>query len=119
MSKHTYPITPAVRVLRENGIEFEPFTYAYEEHGGTAQFARLFGKDEHLVIKTIVLQDENGKGLIVLMHGDKQISTRGIWVRNTSNPPRPHRQTSGRAIWSVAQRRSASGQNWIFMSNSR
>lgn len=71
MSKHTYPITPAVRVLRENGIEFEPFTYAYEEHGGTAQFARLFGKDEHLVIKTIVLQDENGKGPIVLMHGDK------------------------------------------------
>lgn len=39
MSKHTYPITPAVRVLRENGIEFEPFTYTYEEHGGTAQFA--------------------------------------------------------------------------------
>ncbi|WP_339326612.1 YbaK/EbsC family protein, partial [Neisseria meningitidis] len=78
MSKHTYPITPAVRVLRENGIEFEPFTYAYEEHGGTAQFARLFGKDEHLVIKTIVLQDENGKGLIVLMHGDKQISTRNL-----------------------------------------
>ncbi|MBH5563513.1 Cys-tRNA(Pro) deacylase [Neisseria meningitidis] len=78
MSKLTYPITPAVRVLRENGIEFEPFTYAYEEHGGTAQFSRLFGKDEHLVIKTIVLQDENGKGLIVLMHGDKQISTRNL-----------------------------------------
>ena len=78
MSKHTYPITSAVRVLRENGIEFEPFTYAYEEHGGTAQFAQLFGKDEHLVIKTIVLQDENGKGLIVLMHGDKQISTRNL-----------------------------------------
>ena len=78
MSKQTYPVTPAVRVLRENGIKFEPFIYPYEEHGGTAQFARLFGKDEHLVVKTIVLQDENRQGLIVLMHGDKQISTRNL-----------------------------------------
>lgn len=78
MSKQTYPVTPAVRVLRENGIKFEPFIYPYEEHGGTAQFARLFEKDEHLVVKTIVLQDENRQGLIVLMHGDKQISTRKL-----------------------------------------
>ena len=78
MSKQTYPVTPAVRVLRENGIKFEPFIYPYEEHGGTAQFARLFEKDEHLVVKTIVLQDENKQGLIVLMHGDKQISTRNL-----------------------------------------
>ena len=78
MSKQTYPVTPAVRVLRENGIKFEPFIYPYEEHGGTAQFARLFEKDEHLVVKTIVLQDENRQGLIVLMHGDKQISTRNL-----------------------------------------
>lgn len=78
MSKSNYPVTPAVRVLREHGIVFEPFVYQYEEHGGTAQFAQLFGKDEHQVVKTIVLQDENKRGMMVLMHGDKQISTRNL-----------------------------------------
>lgn len=78
MSKTDYPVTLAVRSMRAADIDFEPFVYAYEEHGGTAQFAGLLGVDEHQVIKTIVLQNEQKKGLIVLMHGDKQISTRAL-----------------------------------------
>lgn len=78
MAKTDYPVTQAVRFLRAKGINFTPYLYDYEEHGGTAQFAACFGKPEHEVVKTIVLQDERGKGLIVLMHGDKQISTRNL-----------------------------------------
>ena len=52
--------------------------YEYEEHGGTAQAAREVGAPEHEVIKTIVLENEQKKGLIVLMHGDRQISTRNL-----------------------------------------
>lgn len=77
MSK-SYPITPAIRFLREQGIEFRPHLYAYEEHGGTAHSASCLGVAEHQVIKTIVLQNEQKKGLLVLMHGDKQISTRNL-----------------------------------------
>lgn len=79
MSKITdYPVTPAVRFLRTHQIDFEPYIYVYEEHGGTGQFAQLFGVDEHQVVKTIVLQNEAKKGLVVVMHGDKQISTRNL-----------------------------------------
>ncbi len=78
MSKQDYPVTAAVRVWRSAKIEFRPYVYPYEEHGGTEQFAALFDTDEHCVIKTIVLQNENKQGLIVLMHGDKQISTRNL-----------------------------------------
>lgn len=78
MSKSSHPVTPAVRFLRGHGIDFEPYVYTYEEHGGTAQFAALFGVPEHKVVKTIVLQNEQKKGLVVLMHGDKHISTRNL-----------------------------------------
>ena len=79
MSKNTdYPVTSAVRLLRTHKIDFEPYIYVYEEHGGTAQFADLFGVDEHQVVKTIVLQNEAKKGLVVVMHGDRQISTRNL-----------------------------------------
>ena len=79
MSKNTdYPVTPAVRFLPTHQIDFEPYIYVYEEHGGTGQFAQLFGVDEHQVVKTIVLQNEAKKGLVVVMHGDKQISTRNL-----------------------------------------
>ena len=78
MSKAAFPVTPAVRVLRAEKIDFEPFVYTYEEHGGTAQFAALFGIPEHQVVKTIVLQNEHKEGLVVVMHGDRQISTRNL-----------------------------------------
>ena len=78
MSKPDYPITAAVRFLRAQKIEFTPMLYDYVEHGGTAQSSAQLGVPEHQVIKTIVLQNEQKKGLIVLMHGDKQISTRAL-----------------------------------------
>ena len=61
MSKAEYPVTQAVRFLRSKKIDFVPYVYAYEEHGGTARFAECTGKPEHQVIKTIVLQDEHKK----------------------------------------------------------
>ena len=78
MSKEKYPVTPAIRFLREHHIAYEPHVFAYEEHGGTAQTAAELGLNEHQVIKTIVLENEQKKGLIVLMHGDRQISTRNL-----------------------------------------
>ena len=78
MSKPDYPVTPAVRFLRQQKMDFRPMLYEYVEHGGTAHSAAQLGVAEHAVIKTIVLQDEQKKGLIVLMHGDKHISTRNL-----------------------------------------
>lgn len=78
MSKNKFPVTPAIRFLRAHQVDFEPREYPYVEHGGTAQSALCLGVDEHAVIKTIVLQNEQQHGLIVLMHGDKHISTRQL-----------------------------------------
>ncbi|MDO5102325.1 MAG: Cys-tRNA(Pro) deacylase [Lautropia sp.] len=78
MSKPDYPVTTAIRFLRDHQIPFTPHLYPYVEHGGTAQSAAALGVPEHQVIKTIVLQNEQKKGLIVLMHGDRHISTRNL-----------------------------------------
>ncbi len=78
MSKAQYPVTQAIRFLRSHKVAFEPFEYDYVEKGGTSQSAQVLGVDEHVVIKTIVLQNENKEGLVVLMHGDKHISTRNL-----------------------------------------
>lgn len=78
MSKPDYPVTTAIRFLRDHRIAFTPHLYPYVEHSGTAQSAESLGVPEHQVIKTIVLQNEQKKGLIVLMHGDRQISTRNL-----------------------------------------
>ncbi|MBK1717917.1 aminoacyl-tRNA deacylase [Thiocystis violacea] len=72
------PVTQAVRVLRAAGIPFEGHAYTYVEGGGTAQVARELGVDEHLVIKTLVMEDESGNPMIVLMHGDRQVSTQAL-----------------------------------------
>ena len=73
-----YPITPAVRLLREKKVEFEPHLYDYEEHGGTRRSARELGVDEHAVVKTLVMETEARKPLVVLMHGDREVSTKGL-----------------------------------------
>lgn len=78
MSREKPPVTPAVRFLRERGVEFTDHLYAYEEHGGTAVSARELGVDEHAVVKTLVMEDERGNPLLVLMHGDRQVSTRNL-----------------------------------------
>jgi len=72
------PMTPAVRVLRQAGIAFTEHPYKYVEHGGTSTFAAEAGVDEHVVIKTLVMEDESKKPLVVLMHGDREVSTKEL-----------------------------------------
>lgn len=78
MAKDKTPVTPAVRVLRAAGITFSDHLYAYEEKGGTATSSRELGVDEHCVIKTLVMEDDRKEPLIVLMHGDLQVSTKEL-----------------------------------------
>ena len=78
MLKEDYPITPAIRFLREKKITFVPFLYRYEEHGGTHQFAAEFDVPDHQVIKTLVFETDEKKPLLVLMHGDREVSTKQI-----------------------------------------
>jgi len=72
------PVTAAIRVLRQHKVAFGEHLYNYEEKGGTAVSARELGAPEHAVIKTLVMQDESGRPLIVLMHGDCEVSTKGL-----------------------------------------
>jgi Cys-tRNA(Pro) deacylase len=73
-----YPITPAVRFLREKKIAFVPLLYSYVERGGTRESAKQLGVDEHAVIKTLVFETNQKKPLIVLMHGDREVSTKSL-----------------------------------------
>ena len=73
-----YPVTAAVRLLRERKVEFEPHLYAYEERGGTRHSAEALGVDEHAVVKTLVMETEARKPLVVLMHGDREVSTKNL-----------------------------------------
>ena len=73
-----FPITQAIRVLRSTRVEFTPHLYDYVEHGGTAHSAASLGVDEHMVIKTIVLEDERKHPLICLQHGDREVSTKNL-----------------------------------------
>lgn len=72
------PVTQAIRVLRQHKINFTEHLYAYEEKGGTAVSARELGVDEHCVIKTLVMEDEKKQPLVVLMHGDCEVSTKNL-----------------------------------------
>ena len=78
MSKEKSPVTPAIRLLRENNVAFTGHIYPYEEHGGTAHSAQCLGVDEHSVIKTLIMEDERRQPLIVLMHGDRKVSTKEL-----------------------------------------
>ena len=70
--------TPATQFLRDKGVSFTEHIYDYVEHGGTAESSRQLGVPEAEVIKTLVMQDERAQPLIVLMHGDKQVSTKNL-----------------------------------------
>ena len=70
--------TPATDWLRAHGIAFSEHPYDYVDHGGTAESARQLGVDEHAVVKTLVMQDERAQPLVVLMHGDRQVSTKNL-----------------------------------------
>jgi Cys-tRNA(Pro) deacylase len=73
-----YPITPAIRVLRQHKVDFAPRVFEYVEKGGTRHSAQELGVEEHAVIKTLVFETNEKKPLIVLMHGDLQVSTKNL-----------------------------------------
>lgn len=78
MSSERVPSTPAVLALRAAKISFTPHFYTYEEKGGTAVSSRELGVDEHAVVKTLVMEDDKGAPMMVLMHGDRKVSTKAL-----------------------------------------
>jgi Cys-tRNA(Pro) deacylase len=78
MGKPDYPVTTAVRFLREKSIEFLPHLYSYEEHGGTKHSASALGVPEHQVVKTLVFETDERNPLLVLMHGDREVSAKQL-----------------------------------------
>ena len=72
------PSTAATRLLRDRGVSYTEHLYRYEERGGTTVSSRELGVDEHAVVKTLVMEDEAGAPLIVLMHGDREVSTKAL-----------------------------------------
>ncbi|MEW5721506.1 MAG: Cys-tRNA(Pro) deacylase [Thermodesulfobacteriota bacterium] len=99
MAKEKTPMTAALRALEAAGVEYRPRLYKYVDKGGTAEAARQLGLDEHLVIKTLVFEDEAGSPFLVLMHGDRQVSAknlaRSLGVKSASpcRPEAAHRHT--------------------------
>ena len=78
MAPKDYPKTNAIRCLLDHGIAFEVFTYKYEERGGTRVSSRELGVDEHIVVKTLVMETDAHDPLLVLMHGDCEVSTKQL-----------------------------------------
>jgi len=99
VGKERASVTPAVRALREHGVEFIESPYRYVEKGGTAVSAQELGVDEHSVVKTLVMEDEEKHPLIVLMHGDREVSTKemarlmGVKRVSPCTPETAHRHT--------------------------
>lgn len=78
MAKQKIPNTPAIRMLKQANVDFTPHFYNYEERGGTAVSARELNIDEHIIVKTLIMEDEHKKPLVVLMHGDFEVSTKQL-----------------------------------------
>lgn len=101
--------TPATMWLKQHKVPFEDGIYEYVEHGGTAQAAACFGVDEHNVVKTLIMQDEHEKPLVILMHGDREVSTKNL-ARQTNRkhiePCKPQSPKKIPAIKSGEPRRS-------------
>lgn len=72
------PETPATRFLRQHGVAFSSHLYQYEEHGGTTVSARELNVSEHAVVKTLIMENDSAQPLIVLMHGDRKVSTKNL-----------------------------------------
>jgi Cys-tRNA(Pro) deacylase len=78
LAKEKVPMTSAFRFLRDHQVDFIERPYPYEEHGGTGRAAKELGVQEHLVIKTLVMEDDEKRPFIILMHGDKEVSTKEL-----------------------------------------
>jgi Cys-tRNA(Pro) deacylase len=73
-----HPVTMAVRALRSGGVAFLPHVFTYEPRGGTRHSAEVLGVDEHAVIKTLIFEDDARRPLCILMHGDREVSTKNL-----------------------------------------
>lgn len=73
-----YAVTPAIRVLRQFDVAFEPVSFPYIEKGGTAHSSSILGVSEHMIVKTLIMQDAGKKPLCILMHGDCEVSTKAM-----------------------------------------
>jgi len=73
-----HPVTMAIRALRAGNVAFEPHLYAWQPHGGTRASSEALGVDEHAVIKTLIMEDDRKQPLCVLMHGDREVSTKQL-----------------------------------------
>ncbi len=73
-----FPITPAIRLLRGEKVKFEPHIFEYVEKGGTSHSSKILAVDEHAIIKTLIFETNEKKPLIVLMHGNCQVSTKNL-----------------------------------------
>src|SRR3954468_15591101 len=99
MAKDKPPVTPAIRQLRAAGVSFTDHLYEYEEKGGTAVSASSLGIEERSVVKTLVMEDDARQPLVVLMHGDRQVSTKelarviGVKTISPCTPDAAHRHT--------------------------
>jgi Cys-tRNA(Pro) deacylase len=78
MTQANGPETQATRFLLQHGVNYVSHLYEYEEHGGTNVSSRKLNVDEHVVVKTLIMEDESRKPLIVLMHGDCKVSTKEL-----------------------------------------
>jgi Cys-tRNA(Pro) deacylase len=73
-----YPVTLAVRALRQHKVDFTPHVYTWEPRGGTRASADHLGVDEHIVVKTLIFEDEAKRPLCILMHGDREVSAKNL-----------------------------------------
>lgn len=108
-SDHNAPETLATRFLRQHHTPFSTHLYNYEDHGGTKVSSRELNVAEHAVVKTLVMEDESRQPLVVLMHGDRKVSTKSSRARPATNRSAPATRRSPsdtRAIWSEAHRLS-------------
>ncbi len=78
MAKDKFPATPAIRVLKKSGCPYTLHPYKYEEKGGTQRAASQLNVDEHAVLKTLIMEDHTGEPMVVVMHGDRQVSTKSL-----------------------------------------
>ena len=78
MARDKVPATPAIRELKKHKVKFIPRPYKYEEKGGTRTSARELQVEEHIVIKTLVMEDDQQQPLIILMHGDCEVSLKHL-----------------------------------------
>ena len=78
MKRPSHSETPATQFLRQHGVAFSEHFFEYAEHGGTERGAEQLGVPEHAVVKTLVMEDENARPLVVLMHGDRSVSTKNL-----------------------------------------